>query len=97
MEFLLQRRKFFREENTYICHENIQFCKTLQCKPTNLMSIVISSFFWGGGRIVSVVTLVNNKDLLSTVKSRKYYPKKISVTRIIKKAFPASEMLFIIL
>lgn len=96
MEFLWQPRKFFREENTYICHENIQFCKTLQCKPTNLMSIVISSFFFGGG-IVSVVTLVNNKDLLSTVKSRKYYPKKISVTRIIKKAFPASEMLFIIL
>lgn len=63
-------------------------------QPNEYSNFFFFFFLWG---IVSVVTLVNDKDLLSTVKSRKYYPKKISVTRIIKKAFPASEMLFIIL
>lgn len=88
----LATKGIFGEGNRHISHENIQFCKTLQRKPTS-HKWVVTNFFC----MVSVVTLVNNKNLLSTVKHRKYYPKKISVTRIIKNAFPASEMLFIIL
>ena len=41
-------------------------------QPNEYSNFFFFFFLWG---IVSVVTLVNNKDLLSTVKSRKYYRK----------------------